>query len=144
MDDIAAFKLDSLPDITFTVTRAISSGGENPAGFLNFAARREQPEILGGGGRPGPVGPEAVDTPRIRGGKVPFVFRTLPGYTFYASQIEPRVGDPEGPTLLAGFGNIPETSQRSPGWIRITCKGPDDDEELEFFWIRRARVLTRR
>lgn len=53
--------------------------------------------------------------------------------TFYASQIEPRVGDPEGPTLLAGFGNIPETSQRSPGWIRITCKGPDDDEELEFF-----------
>lgn len=66
-------------------------------------------------------------------GKVPFVFRTLPGYTFYASQIEPRVGDPEGPTLLAGFGNIPETSQRSPGWIRITCKGPDDDEELEFF-----------
>lgn len=80
MDDIAAFKLDSLPDITFTVTRAISSGGENPAGFLNFAARREQPEILGGGGRPGPVGPEAVDTPRIRGGKVPFVFRTLPGY----------------------------------------------------------------
>lgn len=114
MDDIAAFKLDSLPDITFTVTRAISSGGENPAGFLNFA-------------------PEAVDTPRIRGGKVPFVFRTLPGYTFYASQIEPRVGDPEGPTLLAGFGNIPETSQRSPGWIRITCKGPDDDEELEFF-----------
>lgn len=65
--------------------------------------------------------------------KVPFVFRTLPGYTFYASQIEPRVGDPEGPTLLAGFGNIPETSQRSPGWIRITCKGPDDDEELEFF-----------
>ncbi|MEQ0764696.1 hypothetical protein ABLN67_10500, partial [Mycobacterium tuberculosis] len=22
---------------------------------------------------------------------------------------------------------------RSPGWIRITCKGPDDDEELEFF-----------
>lgn len=62
MDDIAAFKLDSLPDITFTVTRAISSGGENPAGFLNFAARREQPEILGGGGRPGPVGPEAVDT----------------------------------------------------------------------------------
>lgn len=55
MDDIAAFKLDSLPDITFTVTRAISSGGENPAGFLNFAARREQPEILGGGGRPGPV-----------------------------------------------------------------------------------------
>ncbi len=71
MDDIAAFKLDSLPDITFTVTRAISSGGENPAGFLNFAARREQPEILGGGGRPGPVGPEAVDTPRIRGGKVP-------------------------------------------------------------------------
>lgn len=133
MDDIAAFKLDSLPDITFTVTRAISSGGENPAGFLNFAARREQPEILGGGGRPGPVGPEAVDTPRIRGGKVPFVFRTLPGYTFYASRIEPRVGDPEGPTLLAGFGNIPETSQRSPGWIRITCKGPDDDEELEFF-----------
>lgn len=69
MDDIAAFKLDSLPDITFTVTRAISSGGENPAGFLNFAARREQPEILGGGGRPGPVGPEAVDTPRIRGGR---------------------------------------------------------------------------
>lgn len=97
MDDIAAFKLDSLPDITFTVTRAISSGGENPAGFLNFAARREQPEILGGGGRPGPVGPEAVDTPRIRGGKVPFVFRTLPGYTFYASQIEPRVATRKGP-----------------------------------------------
>lgn len=103
MDDIAAFKLDSLPDITFTVTRAISSGGENPAGFLNFAARREQPEILGGGGRPGPVGPEAVDTPRIRGGKVPFVFRTLPGYTFYASQIEPS-GRPG--------------RAHTPGWIR--------------------------
>lgn len=96
------------------------------------AARREQPEILGGGGRPGPVGPEAVDTPRIRGGKVPFVFgryRVTPSTPAKSS----RVGDPEGPTLLAGFGNIPETSQRSPGWIRITCKGPDDDEELEFF-----------
>lgn len=33
MDDIAAFKLDSLPDITFTVTRAISSGGKIRQGF---------------------------------------------------------------------------------------------------------------
>lgn len=143
MDDIAAFKLDSLPDITFTVTRAISSGGENPAGFLNFAARREQPEILGGGGRPGPVGPEAVDTPRIRGGKVPFVFRTLPGYTFYASQIEPRVGDPEGPTLLAGFGNI----LRLRSGRRDGSASPARGQTTMRSWnslVRRARVLTRR
>lgn len=133
MDDIAAFKLDSLPDITFTVTRAISSGGKIRRGF-SISRRAESNR------RSWVV--EAVLDRWARKRSILHVFaagrcRSSSGRyrvtPFYASQIEPRVGDPEGPTLLAGFGNIPETSQRSPGWIRITCKGPDDDEELEFF-----------
>lgn len=132
MDDIAAFKLDSLPDITFTVTRAISSGGKIRQGF-SISRRAESNR------RSWVV--EAVLDRWARKRSILHVFaagrcrsssgryRVTPSTPAKSS----RVGDPEGPTLLAGFGNIPETSQRSPGWIRITCKGPDDDEELEFF-----------
>jgi hypothetical protein len=128
MDDIAVFKLDSLPDITFTVTRTtqpapMPSGGTKPIGFLDFVGRREfVPGIASQAGVPGPTGPEMVETPRIPGGKVPFVFRTLPGYTFYAIRFDHEILDKD---LRGG------TERRAPGWIRVTYYGPGDDEERE-------------
>jgi hypothetical protein len=123
MDDTAAFKLDSLPDVTFTVTRSTDpSGGFRSEGFLQFTARREDPKILSQSGSSGPVGPDSTDTPRIRGGKVPFVFRTLPGYTFYAIRYDEGMVEENH-----GF-----LSQRMPGWVRVTYYGPGDDEEQEW------------
>ncbi len=47
MDDTAAFKLDGLPDVCFTVTRSTDpEGGFRSEGFLDFTARREAPRIL--------------------------------------------------------------------------------------------------
>lgn len=128
MDDIAVFKLDSLPDMVFTATRTtkpIPGGivtGTIPAGFLNIVGRRELPEVVSQAGAAGPVEPEMVDTPRIRGGKVPFVFRTLPNYTFYTIRYDDEIVE----TSPTGH-----TTRRAPGWIRITFYGPDDDEERE-------------
>lgn len=120
MDDIAAFKLDGLPDVTFTVTRSTDSGGR-PEGSLTFTARREHPEILCRSGGSGPRAPQ-TDTPRIPGGKVPFVFRTLPGYIFYALRCDTEIDFGETPLGVA---------RRMPGWVRITYYGPGDDEERE-------------
>ncbi|TLH63359.1 hypothetical protein [Mycolicibacterium neoaurum] len=123
MEDTAAFKLDALPDVSFTVTRSIDpEGGFRSEGFLKFTARREIPAILSESGGSGPVGNGQSDTPRIRGGKVPFVFRSLPGYTFCALRSDE--------TMLENLGGM--TVQRSPGWIRITYYGPGDDEEHEW------------
>jgi hypothetical protein len=99
MDDIAVFKLDSLPELVFTVTRTTepvppqraNATGTIPQGFLNFVSRRELPKVVSQAGFSGPAGPEMVDTPRIHGGKVPFVFRTLPGYTFYAIRYDQEI-----------------------------------------------------
>lgn len=122
MDDTAAFKLDALPDVSFTVTRSTApSGGFRSEGFLTFTARRENSSILSQSGASGPVDSGQTDTPRIRGGKVPFVFRSLPGYIFYALRSDELMVE-----TLGGM-----TMQRSPGWIRITYYGPGDDEEHE-------------
>ncbi len=72
-------------------------------------------------GGSGPVGCGETDTPRIRGGKVPFVFRTLPGYVFYALRSEEWI--------VEGAGDV--ITQRMPGWIRVTYYRPGDDEEHE-------------
>lgn len=129
MDDIAVFKLDSLPDLVFTVTRttkpvppqAPNVTGTVPIGFLDFVSRRELPQVVSQSGFSAPAGPEVIDTPRIRGGKVPFIFRALPGYTFYALRYDQEILQEEP------WGH----SRRAPGWIRITYYGPGDDEERE-------------
>lgn len=130
MGDIAVFKLDSLPDIVFTVTRTTKPilphtgtvTGTIPLGFLNIVGRRELPTVVTQPGVAGPVGPEMVDTPRIRGGKVPFVFRTLPDYIFYAIRYDDEIVE----TSPTG-----QTTHRAPGWIRITFYEPGNDEERE-------------
>lgn len=124
MDDTAVFKLDNLPGINITVTRTVDAGSEYPVGFLMFTGRRENPEMVSQSGGSGPVGDGETDTPRIRGGKVPFVFRSLPGYTFYALRYDERIVEKD----IAGH----PMAQRMPGWIRITYYGPGDDEEHEW------------
>jgi hypothetical protein len=63
-----------------------------------------------------------VDKPFVPGGKVPFVFRSLPGYTFYAARAEQEVivDDPAG------------QKRWLEGWIQITYLRDGEDEEQGF------------
>jgi len=124
MDDTAAFKFDSLPGVTFTVTRSLVGGPDvMPEGFLTFTGRRDPEEILSQSGGTGPTAPPSIDRPFIPGGKVPFVFRSLPGYTFYAARAEREVFV-DSPGGLGG-------TRWAEGWIRVTYYRPGDDEEHE-------------
>ena len=90
MKDTAAFKFDSLPSVTFVATRLTapetgSDGLQYPEGWLEITPHRDgSEEGLGSSGDVGPTAPPSVDKPFVPGGKVPFAFRSLPGYTFYA------------------------------------------------------------
>ncbi len=127
MDDIAAFA-------------RLPAGHDGHAGHKfgwgksgGFTSRRAESnrDPKQGGGQSWTGGPGSGRYPRIRGGKVPFVFRTLPGYTFLRQPNRAESGRPEAPTLPAGFAIVPETrSGRRDG---SASPAPDDDEELEFF-----------
>jgi hypothetical protein len=126
MDDTAAFKFDSLPGVTFVATRSMepkqTPNGHVLAGTINIVPHRDlQDPSLGAAGFAGPTAPPSQDKPFIPGGKVPFVFRSLPGVTFYASRAEGEVtmDEPTG------------TKRVAEGWIRITCYLDGDEEERE-------------
>jgi hypothetical protein len=127
VDDTAAFKFDSLPGITFVATRYTAEkqmpDATYPEGWIEITPHRVgSEEGLGSSGLHGPTAPPSVDKPFVPGGKVPFIFRSLPGYTFYASRAEREVifDDP-----TRGKVRVQE------GWIRQTFYLEGDDEEHE-------------
>ena len=126
MEDTAAFKFDTLPGITFVVTRETAPKdtphGVRPAGWLQFVPHRDTPdESLGESGSVGPSGPPSIDKPFVPGGKVPFTFRSLPGVTFYASR-----------TVQGTQATTPYGEERvNEGWIKITYYLDGNDEEQE-------------
>ena len=128
MKDTAAFKFDSLPSVTFVATRLTapetgSDGLQYPEGWLEITPHRDgSEEGLGSSGDVGPTAPPSVDKPFVPGGKVPFAFRSLPGYTFYASRAEREVIFDDPP---AGKVRVQD------GWIRQTFYLEGDDEEHE-------------
>src|SRR6478735_5025130 len=89
--DTAAFRFDSLPGVTLVATRYLTprttpDGHDLPVGFIEIDAHRDTPDPSHSGGHPGPTAPPSQDRPFVPGGKVPFMFRSLPGVTFYASR----------------------------------------------------------
>lgn len=61
----------------------------------------------------------SIDKPYVPGGKVPFAFRSLPGYLFCASRCDREVEAVERGT----------TTRWQEGWILITYYVEGDDEE---------------
>jgi hypothetical protein len=122
MHDTAAFKFDSLPDVTFTATRAIRDEKEKP-GTITIKVRRDPPDHIDITWLSSPEPPPGRehDTPFVPGGKVPFVFRSLPGVTFYATRITEEMVE-ENP---GGFKSI-----KLPGWVVFSYRRDGDDEEI--------------
>jgi len=128
--DTAAFRFDSLPGVTLVATRYLTprttpDGHDLPVGFIEIDAHRDTPDPSHSGGHPGPTAPPSQDRPFVPGGKVPFMFRSLPGVTFYASRGEREV------IVDAPPGSLHKATRWAMGWIRITYYLDGDDEEHE-------------
>lgn len=120
MKDTAAFKFDSLPGVTFVVTRHTKAIDQRSEGWLEFSSYRDGEKRLSGSGQTGPTAPPSLDMPFVPGGKVPFIFRSLPGYTFYAAR---STRDVEVRDQGGGITRWME------GWVQLTYRVDGDDEE---------------
>lgn len=141
MRETAAFKFESLPGWTFTVTRFITeendgldsfTGGQRKAGDLRISFHRDGAPGAVVAWAEGPVGEPDPDKPYVRGGRVTFAFRSLPGHTFWATRSEREVT-----TRYPGREQVGENEtspevwlhETSPeGWLRIGYTRDGEDE----------------
>jgi hypothetical protein len=137
MEDTAAFKFDSLPGYTFVITRytkpTSDAYGTHSEGDLRTDYHRDG-EQFGGGTVEGPTAPEQTDRTFVPGGKASFLFRSLPGYTFWATR---SVRDVTLRDEARG-----ETATALEGWIRIGYTR-DHDEEHELFGMAGPQINPR-
>ena len=102
-------------------TKPKQTPGHVLAGLINIVPHWDGEPLGQSASFAGPTAPPSQDRPFIPGGKVPFVFRSLPGVIFYASRADQEVimDEPTGPKRVA------------EGWIRITFYLDGDEEERE-------------
>lgn len=136
MHETAAFKFNSLPGWTFTVNRYLSpesdAYGSYATGNLRIYYHQDGEQRPTGFALDGPVGAPDTDRPFVPGGRVTFSFRSLPGYTFWATRLERQTTAPDRETG--------ETVTVPEGWLRVgyTRDGEDDDVESCGTWGPRA------
>ncbi len=145
MRETAAFKFDTLPGWTFTVTRFITeendgldsfTGGQREAGDLRIDCHRDG-ELLGAQVLwvSGPTGDPDPDKPFVPGGRITFTFRSLPGYTFWATRSERQVTTP-----YPGREHTDETLTSPEGAVRIGYTRDGDEDEVELSVIQGSRA----
>lgn len=145
MRETAAFKFDSLPGWTFTVTRFITAendglesftGGQREVGDLRIDYHRDG-QVLGA---PvlwvsGPTGDPDPDRPFVPGGRVTFTFRSLPGYTFWATRAERQVTTP-----YPGREHLGATLTSPEGAVRIAYTRTGEEDAVELCVIEGPRA----
>ena len=139
MREIAAFKFESLPGWTFTLTRFITSEtddtGHHGAGGLRLDYHQDG-ETCFGCNADGPVGQPDMDRPFVPGGKVDIRFRSLPGYTIWVTRLERQVTGVDPCAPARGTLTHPE------GWLQIgySRDGEDDNVNICGTWGPRAET----